>query len=62
VIAGVSMVLMTTVSFYTITAYTPTFGKGHPAASAKRCTARDTLCGVSNLILVAAHGVSFRPC
>ncbi|HWJ36876.1 MAG TPA: MFS transporter [Steroidobacteraceae bacterium] len=27
VIAGVAMVLMTTVSFYTITAYTPTFGR-----------------------------------
>jgi MFS family permease len=27
VITGVAMVLMTTVSFYTITAYTPTFGK-----------------------------------
>jgi MFS family permease len=53
---GVAMVLMTTVSFYTITAYTPTFGK-----NILKLTQSDallvTLCvGVSNLIWLPLMG------
>jgi MFS family permease len=53
---GVAMVLMTTVSFYTITAYTPTFGK-----NILNLTQSDallvTLCvGVSNLIWLPLMG------
>src|SRR6195256_4660763 len=56
VITGVAMVLMTTVSFYTITAYTPTFGK-----NILKLTQSDallvTLCvGVSNLIWLPLMG------
>jgi MFS family permease len=53
---GVAMVLMTTVSFYTITAYTPTFGK-----NILKLTQSDallvTLCvGVSNLFWLPLMG------
>jgi MHS family citrate/tricarballylate:H+ symporter-like MFS transporter len=53
---GVAMVLMTTVSFYTITAYTPTFGR-----SVLRLTQSDallvTLCvGLSNLLWLPLMG------
>jgi MFS transporter, MHS family, citrate/tricarballylate:H+ symporter len=53
---GVAMVLMTTVSFYTITAYTPTFGR-----NILKLTQSDallvTLCvGVSNLIWLPLMG------
>ncbi|HEY8052752.1 MAG TPA: MFS transporter [Steroidobacteraceae bacterium] len=56
ILAGVAMVLMTTVSFYTITAYTPTFGM-----NILRLTQSDallvTLCvGVSNLIWLPLMG------
>src|SRR6267154_1797874 len=56
VITGVAMVLMTTVSFYTITAYTPTFGK-----NILKLTQSDallvTLCvGISNLIWLPLMG------
>lgn len=56
VITGVAMVLMTTVSFYTITAYTPTFGK-----EILKLTQSDallvTLCvGLSNLFWLPVMG------
>src|ERR1700686_1520572 len=56
ILTGVAMVLMTTVSFYTITAYTPTFGK-----NILNLTQSDallvTLCvGVSNLIWLPLMG------
>ena len=55
-LTGVAMVLMTTVSFYTITAYTPTFGK-----NILKLTQSDallvTLCvGISNLIWLPMMG------
>jgi MFS family permease len=54
--AGVAMVLMTTVSFYTITAYTPTFGR-----NVLKLTQSDallvTLCvGISNLLWLPVMG------
>src|ERR1700686_2558581 len=56
VMTGVAMVLMTTVSFYTITAYTPTFGK-----EVLKLTQSDallvTLCvGLSNLFWLPVMG------
>ena len=56
ILTGVAMVLMTTVSFYTITAYTPTFGK-----EILRLTQSDallvTLCvGLSNLFWLPIMG------
>jgi MFS family permease len=56
ILTGVAMVLMTTVSFYTITAYTPTFGK-----NILKLTQSDallvTLCvGISNLIWLPLMG------
>ena len=56
VLTGVAMVLMTTVSFYTITAYTPTFGK-----NVLKLTQSDallvTLCvGLSNLFWLPIMG------
>jgi MFS family permease len=56
IVTGVAMVLMTTVSFYTITAYTPTFGK-----EILRLTQSDallvTLCvGLSNLFWLPVMG------
>ncbi|MBS0367124.1 MAG: MFS transporter [Proteobacteria bacterium] len=56
VASGVSMVLMTTVSFYTITAYTPTYGR-----SILHLTDRDallvTLCvGLSNFLWLPIMG------
>jgi len=56
VVTGVAMVLMTTVCFYTITAYTPTFGK-----SVLRLSDSDsllvTLCvGISNLVWLPLMG------
>src|SRR6202795_3130726 len=56
VMTGVAMVLMTTVSFYTITAYTPTFGKNilHLSQSDALLV---TLCvGLSNLIWLPLMG------
>ncbi|MDP9082343.1 MAG: tricarballylate/proton symporter TcuC, partial [Pseudomonadota bacterium] len=56
VIAGVAMVLMTTVSFYTITAYTPTFGKEVLKLS-QSDSLLVTLCvGVSNLFWLPVMG------
>lgn len=56
IVTGVAMVLMTTVSFYTITAYTPTFGK-----EILKLTQSDallvTLCvGLSNLFWLPVMG------
>jgi MFS family permease len=56
ILTGVGMVLMTTVSFYTITAYTPTFGK-----EVLHLTQRDALLvtccvGVSNLMWLPIMG------
>jgi len=56
IVRGVAMVLMTSVSFYTITAYTPTFGK-----EILRLTHSDallvTLCvGLSNLLWLPVGG------
>src|SRR5213082_2706143 len=56
IVRGVAMVLMTSVSFYTITAYTPTFGK-----EILRLTQSDallvTLCvGLSNLLWLPVGG------
>src|ERR1700676_2692824 len=56
ILTGVAMVLMTTVSFYTITAYTPTFGK-----NVLKLTESDallvTLCvGLSNLFWLPVMG------
>lgn len=56
ILPGVAMVLMTTVCFYTITAYTPTFGKNvlHLSQSDALLV---TLCvGVSNLVWLPIMG------
>jgi len=56
ILIGVAMVLMTTVSFYTITAYTPTFGRSilHLSQSDSLLV---TLCvGVSNLLWLPLMG------
>jgi MFS family permease len=56
IVTGVAMVLMTTVSFYTITAYTPTFGKTvlHLSQSDALLV---TLCvGLSNLFWLPISG------
>jgi MFS family permease len=56
IVTGVAMVLMTTVSFYTITAYTPTFGKEvlHLSHSDALLV---TLCvGLSNLFWLPISG------
>src|SRR5580700_7919987 len=56
VIAGVAMVLMTTVSFYTITAYTPTFGKDILRLSQSDALLVTLCVGVSNLIWLPLMG------
>jgi MFS family permease len=56
ILIGVAMVLMTTVSFYTITAYTPTFGR-NILNLAQSDSLLVTLCvGVSNLIWLPLMG------
>ena len=56
VLIGMMMVTMTTVSFYLITAYTPTFGR-QCCILPPTDSLVVTLCvGVSNLILAAGHG------
>src|SRR5580692_363934 len=56
ILIGVAMVLMTTVSFYTITAYTPTFGRNILNLS-QSDSLLVTLCvGVSNLIWLPLMG------
>ncbi len=59
VLVGAMLVTMTTVTFYMITAYTPTFGHSvlH-LADIDNLTV--TLCvGISNLFLASRHGRSF---
>ena len=56
IVTGVAMVLMTTVSFYTITAYTPTFGK-EILRLAQSDALLVTLCvGLSNLFWLPIMG------
>jgi MFS family permease len=56
ILTGVAMVLMTTVSFYTITAYTPTFGREVLHLS-HRDALLVTLCvGLSNLLWLPVSG------
>jgi len=55
VIAGVAMVLMTTVSFYTITAYTRR-SQEHTQAVGKRRASRHSVCRPVESDLAAAHG------
>jgi MFS family permease len=56
ILAGVAMVLMTSVSFYTITAYTPTFGKT-VLKLAQSDALLVTLCvGLSNLVWLPIMG------
>jgi MFS family permease len=56
VLTGVAMVLMTTVSFYTITAYTPTFGKNILKLSQSDALLVTLCVGVSNLIWLPLMG------
>jgi len=56
VIAGVAMVLMTTVSFYTITAYTPTFGKNILKLSQSDALLVTLCVGLSNLVWLPLMG------
>ncbi len=56
VIAGMMMVVMTTVSFYLITAYTPTFGKNVLKMSAIATLVVTVCIGVSNLIWLPVMG------
>ena len=55
------LVTMTTVSFYMITAYTPTFGQS-VLHLASRASLLVTLCvGISNLVVAASYGRAVRP-
>jgi len=56
VIIGVAMVLMTTVSFYTITAYTPTFGKEVLKLSQSDALLVTLCVGLSNLFWLPVMG------
>lgn len=56
VLAGMGMVIMTTVSFYMITAYTPTFGKEVLHLSAVDALIVTVCVGVSNLIWLPLAG------
>ena len=56
VITGVALVLMTTVSFYTITAYTPTFGKNILKLSQSDALLVTLCVGLSNLIWLPLMG------
>src|SRR5712664_682833 len=56
VLTGVAMVLMTTVSFYTITAYTPTFGKNILKLSQSDALLVTLCVGLSNLIWLPLMG------
>ncbi|HSY97054.1 MAG TPA: MFS transporter [Steroidobacteraceae bacterium] len=56
VTTGVAMVLMTTVSFYTITAYTPTFGKNVLNLSQSDALLVTLCVGLSNLIWLPLMG------
>jgi MFS family permease len=56
VVTGVAMVLMTTVSFYTITAYTPTFGKEVLKLSQSDALLVTLFVGLSNLFWLPVMG------
>jgi MFS family permease len=56
VLTGMAMVLMTTVSFYLITAFTPTFGKEVLHLSVSDAFVVTLLIGVSNLIWLPVMG------
>jgi predicted MFS family arabinose efflux permease len=56
VLTGVAMVLMTTVSFYTITAYTPTFGKEVLNLSQSDALLVTVCVGLSNLFWLPVMG------
>src|ERR1700704_5260882 len=56
VLTGVAMVLMTTVSFYTITAYTPTFGKNILKLSQSDALLVTLCVGLSNLVWLPLMG------
>jgi MFS family permease len=56
VATGVALVLMTTVSFYTITAYTPTFGKNILKLSQSDALLVTLCVGLSNLIWLPLMG------
>ncbi|MDB6084960.1 MAG: transporter, partial [Gammaproteobacteria bacterium] len=56
VLAGVAMVLMTTVSFYTITAYTPTFGREVLKLSQSDALLVTLCVGLSNLFWLPVMG------
>ncbi len=56
VIAGMALVVMATVSFYLITAYTPTFGKAELHLSDFECVAGHRVHGSLELLLVAGDG------
>ncbi|SMG02136.1 MFS transporter [Burkholderia singularis] len=56
VLAGMGMVIMTTVSFYMITAYTPTFGKEVLHLSAIDALVVTVCIGISNLIWLPLSG------
>ncbi len=56
VLAGMGMVIMTTVSFYMITAYTPTFGKEVLKLSSADVLVVTVCVGVSNLIWLPLAG------
>ena len=56
ILPGVAMVLMTSVSFYTITAYTPTFGRTVLKLSQSDALLVTLLVGVSNLVWLPVMG------
>ena len=56
ILAGVAMVLMTTVSFYTITAYTPTFGRNVLKLSQSDALLVTLCVGLSNLVWLPIMG------
>ena len=56
VLAGMGMVLMTTVSFYMITAYTPTFGKEVLKLSSIDALVVTVFIGLSNLVWLPLSG------
>ncbi len=60
VLAGMALVVMTTVSFYLITAYTPTFGKAELNLSDLDALLVTVCIGLSNFFLAACDGGVFR--
>ncbi len=58
VLIGAAMVVMTTVSFYLITVYTPTFGKDTLHLGATEALVVTVLVGVSNLVWLPVMGAA----